>query len=447
MTEVRAARPNDARPNALPRATHPPSSASRRAALATLATTALLGACASMPGASAPPSVSAPHLDAFMRRVEADSKAGRLPGAVLLVARDGRVQYANAVGVQDPASGRPMARDSIFRIYSMTKPIVTVAAMILVEEGRIRLGDPVSQFVPELKGMRVAVEKPGADGRPAIVERVAAPREMTVQDLMRHTSGLTYGVFGRSAVKDEYLKAQVIPGSTNDLPFDLTGMAQRLGTLPLSFAPGSTWEYGISTDVLGLVVERASGRTLDAFLQQRILGPLKMVDTAFWVPPEKQGRIAEAFPVDPDSKAKVDLLDIRRTPRLLSGGGGMVSTADDYLRFAQMMLNGGTLDGVRILSRKSVDYMSSDHLGTIRGPVYLPGPGYGFGLGFAVRLVDGESTVHGSARDYHWGGFAGTAFWVDPRERLVAVWMMQGPAQSGPYRSLIRSAVYTSLDR
>jgi CubicO group peptidase (beta-lactamase class C family) len=424
-----------------------PRTPSRRLAVAALSAALLAGACASMPDAGpSARSVSTAHLDAFMRRVEADSKAGRLPGAVLLVARDGKLQYAGAVGVQDPATGKPMARDAIFRIYSMTKPIVSIATMQLVEDGRLRLGDPVSRWIPEMKGMQVAVERPGADGKPSVAERVVAPREMTVQDLLRHTSGLTYGVFGRSAVKDEYLKAKIVPAS-EALPFDLTEMARRLGTLPLSFAPGGTWEYSISTDVLGLVVERASGMKLDAFLSQRILVPLKMNDTAFWVTPEKQARLAEAFPADPDSKAKVTLLEVRKPPVLLSGGGGMVSTADDYLRFTQMLLNGGELDGVRIVSRKTMEFMGSDHLGTVRGPAYLPGPGYGFGLGFAVRTAPGESTNYGSPGEINWGGYAGTAFWVDPKERLVAVWMMQGPAQSGQYRPLLRTAVYTSLDR
>ncbi|HMS80481.1 MAG TPA: serine hydrolase domain-containing protein, partial [Burkholderiaceae bacterium] len=418
----------------------------RRQVLAALGATLLLGACA-LPGAqpAAPRGVSGAHLDAFMRRVEADSTAGRLPGAVLLVARDGRLQYARAVGVQDPASGRPMARDAIFRIYSMTKPIVSIAAMQLVEDGRLRIGDPVWRYVPEIRGMKVAVEKPGPDGRPAIVDRVASPREMTVQDLLRHTSGLTYQPFGRSAVKDEYAKVDMTPAS-RQLPFDLTEMARRLGTLPLAYVPGTTWDYSISTDLLGLVVERASGMKLDAYLQQRILGPLGMKDTAFWVPPDKQARLAEAYPVDPDSKAKVELLDVRRPPVLLAGGGGMVSTADDYLRFVQMLLNGGELDGTRIVSRKTVEYMASDHLGAIgRGPAYLPGPGHGFGLGFAVRTAAGESSWYGSVGDYYWGGYAGTAFWVDPKERLVAVWMMQGPGQSGQYRPLLRAAVYTAL--
>ncbi len=298
-----------------------------------------------------------------------------------------------------------------------------------------------------MKGMKVAVEKPGPDGRPAIVERVNAPREMTVQDLLRHTSGLTYQPFGRSAVRDEYAKVDMVPAS-RQLPFDLSEMARRLGTLPLAAAPGTVWDYGISTDVLGLVVERASGQKLDAFLQQRILGPLGMKDTAFWVQPDRQARLAEPFPVDPDSKATVTLLDVRSPPTLLSGGGGMVSTADDYLRFARMLLNGGELDGVRIVSRKTIEYMTSDHLGPIaRGPAFLPGPGHGFGLGFAVRQSAGEAAWYGSPGDYAWGGVAGTAFWVDPKERLVAVWMMQGPGQSGQYRPLLRSAVYTALDR
>ncbi|MFZ4760264.1 MAG: serine hydrolase domain-containing protein, partial [Burkholderiaceae bacterium] len=336
--------------------------------------------------------------------------------------------------------------DALFRIYSMTKPVVSVAALQLVEDGRLRLGDPVSCWIPEMKGMQVGVEKPGPDGKPMVAERVNPPREMTVQDLLRHTSGLTYGVFGRSAVKDEYLKAQVTPASSQ-LPFDLDEMARRIGRLPLSYAPGSTWEYSISTDVLGLVVERAAGRKLDVFLAERIFKPLGMKDTAFWVPPAQQGRLAEAFPVDPDTQAKVTLLDVRRAPTLLSGGGGLVSSADDYLRFSQMLLNGGVLDGTRIVSRKTIELMASDHLGTVRGPAYLPGPGHGFGLGFAVRTAAGESPQHGSVGDYWWGGFAGTAFWVDPKERLVAVWMMQGPGQSAQYRPLLRAAVNTALDR
>lgn len=378
-----------------------------------------------------------------MRQVEADATAGRLPGAVLVVARKGQIVHASAVGKLAPDQTAPMTRDAVFRIYSMTKPIVSVAAMILVEEGKLRLSDPVSRHFPEMKGVKLGLEKTGSDGTPQL-ERVNAPREMTVHDLLRHTSGLTYGVFGRSAVKSEYLKADLRPGAPG-LNFDNAEMMRRLGSLPLAYAPGTTWEYSVSTDVLGAVVEKVSGKTLDVFLRERIFEPLRMKDTGFSVPASQHGRIAEAFPVDPDSRQKVQLLDVKASPRLLSGGGGLVSTADDYLRFAQMMLNGGTLDGARIVSRKTIEYMTSDHLAGVRGPAYLPGPGHGFGLGVAVRTATGESPLIGSVGDYYWGGYAGTYFWVDPKESLVAVWMMQGPGQSAYYRPLLRTAVYSSL--
>jgi CubicO group peptidase (beta-lactamase class C family) len=399
----------------------------------------------SLSGSTAASTVSSARLDRFISTIEADTRAGRIPGAVMLVSRDGQMVKAAALGVENPQTGKPMARDAIFRIYSMTKPIVSIGIMILVEDGRIKLADPVSRYLPAMANLKVGIEKTGPDGKPTL-ELVSATREMTVQDLLRHTSGLTYGVFGKSAVKSEYLKAGLTPGSPG-VTYDNAEMIKRLGTLPLSSVPGSTWDYSVSTDVLGALIERVSGQTLDAFLADRILRPLKMNDTSFSVPPAKQGRIAEPFPVDPDSKQPVKLLDVTRAPALQSGGGGMVSTADDYLRFAQMMLNGGELDGVRIVSRKTIEYMTSDHTGDIRGPVYLPGPGYGFGLGVAVRKSTGESAQYGSAGDYYWGGFAGTYFWVDPKERLIAVWMMQAPSQSGHYRTVLRTAVYSSLDQ
>jgi len=197
--------------------------------------------------------------------------------------------------------------------------------------------------------------------------------------------------------------------------------------------------------VLGALIEKVSGKTLDVFLRERIFEPLRMKDTGFSVPAASHRRIAEAFETDPDSRQKVELLDVRTAPRLFSGGGGLVSTADDYLRFARMMLNKGELEGVRIVSRKTIEYMTSDHLGSVRGPTYLPGPAHGFGLGVAVRIAAGESPLVGSVGDYYWGGYAGTYFWVDPRENLVAVWMMQGPGQSASYRPLLRTAIYSSL--
>jgi CubicO group peptidase (beta-lactamase class C family) len=323
-----------------------------------------------------------------------------------------------------------MREDSIFRIYSMTKPIVSVAAMMLVDEGRLQLSDPVAKHVPELRGLRVGIEK---DGK---LEVVSAQRQPTVQDLLRHTSGFTYGVFGKSMVKDLYSKAGV---DAND--HTNSEMVKKLATVPLHYQPGTTWEYGRSTDVLGHVVERVSGQPLDQFLQTRILGPLGMKDTAFFAEPAKQPRLAESFAKDPDSGAAINLLNVRDRPRYLAGGQGLVSTAADYLRFAQMLLNGGELGGVRILSRKTVDFMTSDHLGAIRGP----GPGYGFGLGFAVRHADGLSSTNGSGGDYNWAGLGGTYFWVDPKERLIAVWMMQAPNQRNYYRELFRNMVYAAL--
>jgi len=320
-----------------------------------------------------------------------------------------------------------MTPDSIFRIYSMTKPIVSVAALMLVEEGKMQLADPVAKFIPELKDLKVGVEKGGS------LELVASSRPITIHDLLRHTSGLTYGVFGKSMVKELYTKNGV--DSWDHTNADLV---KKLASVPLMFQPGSTWEYSRSTDVLGHVIERVSGQNLDRFLEERILKPLGMRDTAFYVDPAKHGRIAEPF-------AKEPLINVRTKPKYLSGGGGMVSTAADYLRFAQMLLNGGELDGVRILSRKTVDYMTSDHLGGVRGPAYLPGPGYGFGLGVKVRTSAGEADSPGSIGDYDWGGLGGTYFWVDPKERLIGIWMMQAPGPRVYYRRLMRAMVYGAM--
>src|SRR4051812_9182120 len=354
-------------------------------------------------GAAAPDTIkegfSSARLAAFGEQIRADVKSGRLPGAVILVARNGKLVYSEAIGEQDPKAHAPMRKDSIFRIYSMTKPIVSVAVMMLVEEGKLQITEPISKYIPELKGLKVGVEKTG-DGGNKTLELVPAAREITIQDLLRHTSGLTYGVFGKSLVKDEYNKVGVDSWEQSNAE----GM-QKLAKVPLHFQPGTTWEYSRSVDVLGHLLERISGKPLDQYLQERIFKPLGMKDSGFWVAPEKQSRIAEAFESDPDTRAKVSLIDIRQPPKLLSGGGGGVSTAPDYLRFTQMLLNGGQLDGVRLLSKKTVEYMLSDHLGAVqeeslkRGPAYLPGPGYGFGLGFAVRTETGEAGTPGTIGD------------------------------------------------
>jgi CubicO group peptidase (beta-lactamase class C family) len=383
------------------------------------------------------------RLQHITRAVQADIDAGRIPGAVMLISHQDKLVYETALGKQDPAGNAPMSIDTIFRIYSMTKPIVSVAVMMLVEEGRLLISQPVSAYLPELGQPGVGVQGADREGRP-VLETVAAHKEMTVQDLLRHTSGLTYGIFGESMVKSTYAEAGV---ERRDVTND--ELVRRLAKVPLAYQPGTVWEYSRSTDVLGALVERISGMALDEFLQQRILGPLGMKDSGFWVPADQQHRIAEAFDTDPDSGVEVKLLNVRSKPAFLSGGGGMVSTAHDYLRFARMLANHGTLDGVRILSRKTVQYMTSDHLGDLPGarmtPDFLPGPGYGFGLGFAVRIADGDAIVPGSLGDYNWSGLAGTYFWVDPAENLVAIWLMQAPEQRAHYRQLFRNLVYAAL--
>ncbi len=371
-----------------------------------------------------------------------------LPGVTIMVARKGKPVYARAIGVRDPARSEPMAIDSLFRIYSMTKPMASVAAMILVEEGKLVLSDPVSKYLPEFKEMRV-LSAAGATGTdPA--------RPMTVQDLLRHTSGLVYGEISPNPVLREALaKAGLYkPGNIDFDARDMTAAEQvsRLSKIPLLHQPGTAWEYSLSTDVLGRVIEAASGKRLGDFMAERIFKPLGMNDTAFHVPEAKMGRLAHSFDKDPATGTPFKLIDVSRPPGNDSAGAGAVSTAPDYLRFAQMMLNGGTLDGQRILSRTTVRWMTSDHLGP-RIPI-APTPGgnvlnptlYTFGLGFAVRPSDGLAFAPGSAGDYYWGGYAGTIFWVDPKEEIVAVMMMQSPGAMRLYhRNLLRQLVYQAV--
>jgi CubicO group peptidase (beta-lactamase class C family) len=314
----------------------------------------------------------------------------------------------------------------------------------------VQLVDPIATYLPEFKNLSLGVEAVNAAGHKVLqsipLGKVPASREPTVQDLLRHTSGITYGIFGESLLKTQYLQAEVEHGKHSNTEF-----SKRLAALPLAYAPGTIWEYGRSTDVLGALIERVSGQTLGAYLQARIFAPLGMVDTGFSVPAAQHARIVQPFAIDPDGQLPVRLLDPTKVPVYESGGGGLMSTAADYLRFARMLLAGGTLDGVRILSRKTIALMTSDHLGpdvlrasrvlgTTTG--YIPGPGYGFGLGFAVRTTDGEASSPGSVGDYSWGGLAGTYFWNDPKENLIAIWMMQGPQQREYYRSLFKNMVY-----
>ncbi|MEO8600182.1 MAG: serine hydrolase domain-containing protein, partial [bacterium] len=378
--------------------------------------------------------ISSSRLDRLNQVVASHIADGLIPGAVMLIARHGEIIYQQALGRQTPDHASPMRMDSIFRIFSMTKPIVSVVAMMLVEEGRLLLSHPVSQYLPELAQLQVALNLNGADEQPAL-GLAPAQREMTVQDLLRHTSGLTYGIFGASLVKSSYNAAGIGgPDTTNQSLID------TLATQPLEYQPGTIWEYSRATDVLGALLERLCGKPLDTILQERIFTPLGMPDTGFWVPPEQQHRLAEGFAIDPVTQQAVHLLNVREQPQFLSGGGGLVSTAHDYWRFANMLLRGGELDGVRILSPKLVALMTSDHLASLpqakSGAHYLPGPGYGFGLGFAVRIATGEASIPGSIGDYHWSGLAGTYFWNDPQEQLTAIWMVQAQEQREYYRQL-----------
>jgi CubicO group peptidase (beta-lactamase class C family) len=388
--------------------------------------------------------LSSERLQMLSDVLKADVAAGKIPGAVLLVARQGKVAWFEPVGKLDTATGAPMPRDGIFRIYSMSKPITTVAAMMLVEDGRLKLDDPVATYLPEFASMTVGVEKPGPDGKP-VLDTVPARRPITVQDLMRHTSGLTYGFFGPGLVKQAYNAAGLGAGDPT-----LAEFSQRLARLPLAYQPGTTWEYSQSTDILGRVIEVVSGQSLYQFEKTRLLDPLGMKDTSYYVPEAaRQPRIAEPLPSDRSFGVGADFNDPRIVRKYESGGGGLVSTANDYARFLQMLLNGGSLDGKRYLGPRTLALMTSDHAnagaGIVPGPLYLPGPGYGFGLGFAVRRNDGEAPYPAAGGEYNWGGAGGTYMWVDPRNEMFVVLMLQSPKYRTHYRSLARNMVYAAV--
>jgi len=335
-----------------------------------------------------------------------------------------------------------MTKDAIFRIYSMTKPITTVTAMMLFEDGRLALNDPVAKYIPAFKDVMVGEEKKDAEGK-VTLDLVAPRSAMTIQDLMRHSSGLTYGFFGEGAVKKRYREANLNEGDPTTEEF-----VDRLAKLPLVYHPGTTWDYSQSTDVLGRVIEVVTGKSLYAALREMLLDPLGMTDTSFYATvPSKHARIAEPFANDRAIGAGAQVNDPRIVRKYESGGGGMLSTAIDYARFLQMLANGGTLDGKRYLGARTLAYMTSDHMGDVvrRGPFDLLGPGVKFGLGFAVRTEGGLAPITGSIGDYSWGGAGGTAFWVDPKEKMFVVYMMQSPSKRQQYRALLRAMVYAAI--
>ena len=384
--------------------------------------------------------LSSERLAQVGRVLREEIEKGKFPGAIALVARKGRIAYYETFGVRDPETRAPMTRDSIFRIYSMTKPITSVAIMMLQEQGRLVLTDPVSKFLPQLAHLQVAVEKKDPSTGQTTVELVPAQRDITIQDLLRHTSGFTYGArTTNAAVKEAYARAGV---DSRDL--SNAELVDRLATVPLAHQPGAAWEYSRSVDVLGRLVEVISGKSLGAFFSERIFRPLAMKDSGFFVPRAQLGRVAQALPIDPATGEKISLIDVTAQPRYESGGGGGVSTTDDYVRFAQMLLDGGHLGPARILSRTTVAFMASDHLGPISGT--LRRPGYTFGLGFQVRKDVGLDGQSGSIGEYGWAGAGGTYFWIDPKEQLIAILMTQAPGPSRTYyRQLFKELVQQAL--
>jgi CubicO group peptidase (beta-lactamase class C family) len=386
--------------------------------------------------------LSSQRLAMITEVLKADVASKRIPGAVLLIARHGKLAYLESVGNLDPSTESPMTADAIFRIYSMSKPITTVAAMMLVEDGKLSLENPVSMYLPEFAKMMVGVEKPDAGGA-ATLELVPARRPISVYDLMRHTSGLTYGFFGTGLVKKAYDDARLLQDDQSSAEF-----SQRVARLPLSYQPGTTWDYGHSTDILGRVVEVISGKSLFQFEKERLLDPLGMSDTSFVVTdPLKHARVAEPFADNRSMGRNAEFSNPRIAQKFESGGGGMVSTASDYSRFLQMLLNGGSLDGKRFLAPRTVQLMTSEHAGASSGiaPGMLANTGYGFGLGFAVRRSTGEAPVPADPGEYNWSGAGGTTMWVNPKADLLVVFMVQTTKQNLRYRSLLRNMIYASV--
>jgi CubicO group peptidase (beta-lactamase class C family) len=370
--------------------------------------------------------------DAFKREID----KGTTPGVTMMVARRGQIGWFDALGRQNPASPAPMARNTLFRIFSMTKPIVSVGIMMLLEEGYFLLNDPVAKYIPEFSDQKVGVENNGR------LELVPPKRPITIQDLLRHTSGITYEHTGNGLVQQLYQQSRLRSRKISNAEH-----AALVASLPLMCQPGAEWNYSRSTDILGRILEVVSGKSLGAFLTERILAPLRMAETAFHTGPENADRLAEPFPVDPWSGEKVQLFNMLETPVMESGGGGLVSTTMDYARFCQMLLNGGVLDGVRIIGRKTLQLMASNHLDpSVKLESHLVPAGHSFGLGFAVRTVEGMAPFAGSAGQFFWSGMAGTFFWIDPKEELFAVFMSQGPGQREHFRSLVRSLVYAAVE-
>jgi CubicO group peptidase (beta-lactamase class C family) len=370
--------------------------------------------------------------DAYQREID----KGTTPGVVSMVARRGQIGWFEAQGKQGPADSAPMATNSFFRIFSMTKPLVSLGIMMLVEDGHLLLTDPLAKYIPEFADQKVGIEHNGQ------LEYALPVRPITIQDLLRHTSGISYEITGAGMVQRMYAKAKTFRR-------DITNEehAKLIASMPLMCQPGAEWNYSRSTDILGRVIEVVAGKTLSAFLSERILSPLQMNETGFHTAQGNASRIAQPFSADPWTGDKVALFDPLEIPKMESGGGGLVSTAMDYARFCQMLLGGGALDGTRVIGRTTLALMASNHLAPhVKVESHLLPPGHGFGLGFAVRTDEGLAPYAGSVGQFFWSGVAGTFFWIDPKEDLFAIFLSQGPGQREYFRTLVRSLVYAAVE-
>ena len=417
-----------------------------------LVLTVSLTAAQNIPKASSPEEVglSKERLQRVSAWVQSEVDKKVLPGAVVMILRKGKIAYHEAFGYQDPETKIPMDRNSIFRIASMTKPFVALATMMLVEEGKIALYAPVSQYLPEFKDVKVGIDKKdAATGKVELVLETPS-RAMTIHDLLRHTSGITYGVFGaKTMVKELYNKANLFDDNQTNAEF-----ITKISQLPLQYHPGTTFDYSMSYDVLGRVVEVASGLGLAEFIDQKIVKPLKLKDTGFWLEDAgRQARLAQPFLA---ARKTFWHLNVSQKRTWADGGGGMVSSPVDYARFCLMFSNGGTLDGVRLVSRKTVEYMISNHLPpgykysiSVAQQIVWLAPstenGQGYALGFGISTEPGLSQSFGSKGDYYWTGALGTLFWVDPKEELIAIMMTQAPGPQRLYSLLLRYPVYQAI--
>jgi CubicO group peptidase (beta-lactamase class C family) len=395
--------------------------------------------------ASVAGSLSRAALDRIGAYIRNEIATGKIPGANVLIQQHGKPVYFESFGVRDVATMQPMTPDTIFQVYSMSKAVTSVAAMMLVEDGKLSLDDPVSKYIPAFAGVKVGVDLSDEAGEPPLkLEPLKCP--ITIKDLLRHTSGITYGFYGESAVRKLYANPHSYDGD-----FDNAEFAERIAKLPLADQPGTRWDYGHSTDVLGRVVEVVSGKTLFQFEKQRLFDPLVMPETAYYVAEEaKWPRIARPLPTDRFDRPVAGIKDPTLPRRWESGGAGLVATIGDYAHFLQMLLNGGTLDGRRYLKPETVALMASDHIGPetriVHDPFYFPGPTSGFGLGFAVRTTPPPNTTW-PLGEYRWDGAGGSFYFVDPVDDMFVVFMVQAPSQGGRIQFALKTMLYEAMGK